>query len=67
MQQAAANQRVFIGRTSDKRASITLSDGNSRPRLRLSVGADGEAKLEFLDASGKVTQSLPAPPNTANK
>jgi hypothetical protein len=67
MRQAAANQRVFIGRTSDRRASITLSDGNSRPRLRLSVGADGEAKLEFLDASGKVTQSLPSPPNTANK
>jgi hypothetical protein len=67
MQQAIANQRVFIGRTSDKRASIILSDGNSRPRLRLSVGVDGEAKLEFLDTSGKVIQSLPAPPNTTNK
>jgi hypothetical protein len=58
-QQAVANERVFVGRTRDQYARITLSDANVRPRIRLWVGPDGEAKLEFLDASGKVTQTLP--------
>jgi hypothetical protein len=58
---------VFIGRTNDRTATVTLSDANSRPRLRLSVRSDGEAKLEFLDASGKVTQTLPASSSASSK
>lgn len=61
MQQAAGQQRVFIGRSGDKSATVTLFDANSRPRIRMVVGPEGEAKLEFLDASGKVTQMLPRP------
>jgi hypothetical protein len=30
-------------------------------RLTLSVNADGEASINFLDADGKVVQRLPAP------
>jgi hypothetical protein len=67
MQQAAGQQRVFIGRSSDRSANVTLYDANSRPRLRLVVGPEGEAKLEFLDARGKVTQILPAPAGSSNK
>jgi hypothetical protein len=59
MQQAAAQNRVFIGRSFDKSATVTLFDRNSRPRIRMVVGPDGEPKLEFLDASGKVLQTLP--------
>jgi hypothetical protein len=66
-QQAVAHQRMFIGRTSDKQARIVLSDANGRPRIRLSVEQNGEAKLEFLDRSGKVTQTLPTPSSTPNK
>jgi hypothetical protein len=66
-QQAVAHQRVFIGRTSDKQARMLLSDANGRPRIRLSVEQNREAKLEFLDASGKVTHTLPAPSGTTNK
>jgi hypothetical protein len=66
-QQAVAHQRVFIGRASDKHARISLSDANGRPRIRLSVAADGEAKIEFLDVSGKVIQTLPTPPGATNK
>ena len=40
---------------------MTLSDANGRPRLRMSVAASGETKLEFLDVDGKVSRSLPAP------
>ncbi|HEX6465866.1 MAG TPA: hypothetical protein VFZ99_01095, partial [Terriglobales bacterium] len=60
MQQAVASQRVFIGRSDDRSANVTLFDANSRPRLRLSVRPDGDPKLEFLDAAGNVTQAIPA-------
>jgi hypothetical protein len=59
--QAVANQRVLIGTSSDKAAAVTLFDGNGRPRIRLSVTVNGEAKLEFLDAAGKPQQVLPGP------
>ncbi len=58
MQQAAAQDRVFIGRSFDKSATVTLFDPNGRPRLRMAVGQDGEPKIEFLDASGKVLETL---------
>lgn len=59
MQQAAGQNRVFIGRSNDKSATVTLFDPNSRPRIRMAVGPEGEPKLEFLDAGGKVLQTLP--------
>jgi hypothetical protein len=58
--QAVANQPVLVGTSVDKAAAVTLFDGNSRPRIRLSVTVEGEAKLEFLDVDGKVVQALPA-------
>ena len=59
LQQAVAAQRVFIGRSFNRSADVTLFDANSRPRLRLSVGPDGDPKLEFLDVAGNVTQTFP--------
>jgi hypothetical protein len=59
MQQAVAYPRVFVGRLANRSAEVTLCDANGRPRLRLSVAPDGDPKLEFLDATGKVTQTLP--------
>jgi len=67
MRQAAAQDRVFIGRSFDKSATVTLFDPNGRPRVRMAVGQDGEPKLEFLDASGNVLETLPnAPVRTKN-
>lgn len=66
-QQAVAAPRVFVGRSADRTATVTLSDANGRPRIRMSVGASGEAKLEFLDVDGKVLQSLPTPPGSSSK
>ena len=57
-QQAVANQRVFIGRSADKTANLTLADANGRTRIRISVAASGEAKIEFLDRDGKVARTL---------
>jgi hypothetical protein len=60
MPAAAAAQRVFVGKTREKAAALTLSDPQGRPRLLLMVDAQGAAKLEFLDEKGTVVQRLPA-------
>lgn len=51
--------RLFAGKTADKDATVFLCDEKGHPRLRLSVSASGEARIDFLDAAGKVTFSLP--------
>lgn len=52
-------ERIYLGRDTTKTAVINLSDKWGKPRLRLSVDSLGTAKLEFLDAQGKVTYRLP--------
>ena len=51
-------QRVFVGKTRDRAASVTLADAQGRTRIALSVSADGAASIDFLDASGKVVKSV---------
>jgi hypothetical protein len=51
-------QRVFVGKTRDRIASVVLADAQGRNRLALKVAADGAASIEFLDADGKVVQRL---------
>ncbi|MEZ4415806.1 MAG: hypothetical protein R3E10_08620 [Gemmatimonadota bacterium] len=51
--------RVFLG-SADRTALLTLEDPQGRPRLRLAVGEDGQARIEFLDEQGEVTQRIPA-------
>lgn len=52
-------QRMFLGKDPAKNAMLTLSDPNGKPRLRLVVDSLGAARIEFLDATGHVTSSLP--------
>jgi hypothetical protein len=40
-------------------ALVKLADKQGRTRLLLKVSPDGAASIEFLDASGKVTQRIP--------
>ena len=54
-----APQRLFAGRRRDKSAAVELYDQDGKPRIRMSVDPTGKPKLEFLDETGKVTQSLP--------
>jgi len=42
-----------------------MSDAKGKPRINMSVAADGNPKLEFLDEMGKVIYSLPE--NAASK
>jgi hypothetical protein len=51
-------QRMFIGKDPSKSAVLNLSDPNGKPRLRLVVDSLGAARIEFLDAAGRVTSTL---------
>lgn len=53
-------QRVFVGKQADKIATVVLADAQSRPRLRMVVDSAGDARIEFLDDSGKVVRTLAA-------
>lgn len=53
-------RRVFVGKNSDKAATVSLADANGKPRLVMTVGADGNAAIDFLDADGKSIQRIPA-------
>lgn len=55
----AQHDRLFVGRTSDGAATVSLSDGAGRPRLRMLVGIDGDPRIEFLDENGEVTHRFP--------
>jgi hypothetical protein len=55
-----APRRVFVGKSTDKSAGVTLTDAQGKTRLTMKVTADGEPVLEFLDADGKVVQRLPS-------
>ena len=51
-------QRVFIGRDVSKSAILNLQDRNGKSRLRMLVDSLGVPRIEFLDASGRVTYTL---------
>jgi len=53
-----AAQRVFVGKTRDRVARVVLADAQGRDRLALSVAPDGNPRIEFLDAAGKVIERL---------
>ena len=51
-------QRVFIGRDQSKAAIVNLRDRNGKPRLRMLVDSLGSPRIEFLDETGKVVQTI---------
>jgi hypothetical protein len=51
-------QRLFVGRDPDKSAVLNLADRQGKPRLRLVVDSLGAARVEFLDETGKVTNTI---------
>jgi hypothetical protein len=61
---AAANglnsaERIVIGKDPTKAASVKLNDPNGKTRILIAVDSLGAPRLQFLDASGKVTYELP--------
>jgi len=64
LQQARLNspsgpRRVFVGKNTDKSATVSLADASGKPRLVMKVEPDGAASIEFLDANGKTVQRIP--------
>jgi hypothetical protein len=51
-------QRVFVGKTAERAATVLLADAQGRNRLALRVEADGRASIDFLNADGGVMQRL---------
>ena len=54
-----APRRLFAGKLPDRSATLALSDAAGKPRLTLTVDADGNPRIEFLDETGKVVSRLP--------
>jgi hypothetical protein len=54
----AAAERLYIGRDAAKNAILNMRDKLGKTRLRLVVDSLGGARIEFLDADGKVTNSM---------
>jgi ABC-type amino acid transport substrate-binding protein len=52
-------RRLFVGKTSDKAATVSLADADGKPRLNITVDATGNPRIEFLDAEGKVVARIP--------
>ena len=51
--------RVYVGKNADRESEVTLYDAKGKARIKMSVSADGNPKLDFLDENGKITYSLP--------
>ena len=55
----AGPRRVFVGKTADRTASVSLADAAGKPRLTLTVDATGSPRIEFLDENGKIVDRMP--------
>ncbi|MBK9154167.1 MAG: hypothetical protein IPM25_08120 [Chloracidobacterium sp.] len=51
--------RVYVGKNENRDSEVTLYDAAGKARIKMLVTADGTPKLDFLDANGKTTYSLP--------
>lgn len=49
-------RRVWVGRTDDGNASVSLMDSQGRPRITIQVTKDGAPSLSFLDEKGQVVR-----------
>ena len=52
--------RIFVGKSKEREAKVTLYDAKGNARINMMVDASGAPRLDFLDESGKVTYSLPS-------
>ena len=59
--QGFGTNRLFLGKSENRDVKLGLADAKGRERLRLTVAANGEARIEFLDEQGRQTFMLPSP------
>jgi hypothetical protein len=58
--QGFGQSRLFLGKSENRDVKLGLADSRGRERLRLTVTASGEARIDFLDEQGRQTFSLPS-------
>jgi hypothetical protein len=66
LRRAEGARRITVARMKDQSAAVELADPQGKPRLRLLVDRAGAPRVDFLDATGRVTRTLsgsaPTPP-----
>lgn len=58
LRKAWGSTRVFLGKSPDKTAMLSLADTDGNPRVRIQADKKGIARIEFLDAQGNVTHKI---------
>ena len=51
--------RIFVGKSKEREAKVTLFDAKGNARINMVVDGAGIPRLDFLDENGKVIYSLP--------
>jgi len=51
-------RRIWVGRSADGSALLSLMDAGGNKRIQMKVASDGAAAIDFLDANGKVTKTI---------
>lgn len=51
-------RRVWVGRTADGAALLSLMDATGNERIQMKVPSKGTPEIEFLDEGGKVTKTI---------
>lgn len=51
--------RFFVGYAADQNAAVILDDAKGKPRVKLFVTPGGKARLQFLNAAGRVVDEYP--------
>jgi hypothetical protein len=59
---APPRQRIYLGRSPDDSASLTLKDKDGHSRIVIKVNPDGSPVIQFLDDAGTVISQLPKAP-----
>jgi hypothetical protein len=52
------HRRIWVGRSADGEARLSLMDAAGNPRIQVTVPSKGTPEIEFLDARGKVTKTI---------
>jgi hypothetical protein len=52
------NRRIWVGRTADGTASVSLMGADGKKHIQMQVTADGTPSLTFFDSSGNVLKEL---------
>jgi len=54
----SGHRRIWVGRSSDGTALLSLMDAAGNERIQMKVPSDGRPEIEFLDAHGKVVKTI---------